>query len=205
MQSELPVQFEVFPNKLGIVSFNKPKALNAANKTMNTAILQKLVEWERDGTQAILFTSTSERAFCSGGDVKALAQALQMDPQTKMPCETLAQEYRLICALARSPVESISLMDGVTMGFGLGLACRAKCRIATERSLIAMPENAIGLFPDVGFAFVVKHMPCEALYMGLTGARLGGKISPPADIVYLGLATHFVESDKLVAMIEVRV
>ena len=83
------------------------------------------------------------------------------------------------------------------MGFGVGLACNTRFRVITERTLLAMPENAIGLFPDIGFAFLTRDRPTLGLYLALTGTRLGGKASPASDILALGLATHFVPSAKL--------
>jgi len=168
------------------------------------ALLNRLAEWEKsDAVRAVLLRSSSERAFCSGGDVKAIALDLKADSATQTPYIALSNEYRLLCAMQRwgAPegldVPSVALMDGVTMGFGVGLACCTRYRVITERTLVAMPENAIGLFPDVGFAFLTRDRPALGLYLALTGMRLGGKASPAADILALGLATHFVPSDKL--------
>ncbi len=168
------------------------------------ALLNRLAEWEKsDAVRAVLLRSSSERAFCSGGDVKAIALDLKADSATQTPYIALSNEYRLLCAMQRwgAPeglnVPSVALMDGVTMGFGLGLACCTRYRVITERTLVAMPENAIGLFPDVGFAFLTRDRPALGLYLALTGMRLGGTASPAADILALGLATHFVPSDKL--------
>lgn len=179
MSSSSPcVQHEVLDNGLGVITLDRPNALNAADLEMITAILAKVTEWGdgEGGAKAILLTSSSERAFCSGGDVKALTLALRGDASSQLPNQALAAEYKLICALAASPLLTVAVMDGVTMGFGLGLASRAKVRIATERTLVAMPECAIGLFPDVGFSHAVRERPDEGLYAALTGARF----SPPS-------------------------
>jgi len=168
------------------------------------ALLQRLAEWEQsDAVRAVLLRSSSERAFCSGGDVKAIALDLKADSASQTPYIALSNEYRLLCALQRwtasegLDIPSVALMDGVTMGFGVGLACNTRFRVITERTLLAMPENAIGLFPDIGFAFLTRDRPTLGLYLALTGTRLGGKASPASDILALGLATHFVPSAKL--------
>ena len=205
------VKDAVLPNKLGVLSLDRPKALNAADKSMTATMLQILAEWEGSGAvQALLLKSTSERAFCSGGDVKAIALDLKADPASQTPFTALSNEYRLLCSLERwastardggRDIPSVAIMDGVTMGFGVGLACNTRYRVMTERTLVAMPENAIGLFPDIGFAHLTRHHPALGLYLALTGKRIGGKASTPADIMMLGLGTHYVHSTKLAALV----
>ncbi|KAJ1495870.1 ClpP/crotonase-like domain-containing protein [Baffinella frigidus] len=195
------MQAALAPNGLASLCLDRPKALNAANTEMCEAMREKVRGWGEDvGAKAILLKSSSERAFCSGGDVKALAVALREDPATSLPVEALSAEYALLLALRDSPLPSVAVLDGVTMGFGLGLAWNAKVRVVTERTLVAMPECAIGLFPDVGFALLCKARPDTALYLGLTGARLGAKASPAQDLIDVGIGTHFVPSDKLGAL-----
>jgi len=202
------VQDNVFPNKLGVLTLDRPKALNAADKSVTAALMQKLQEWKRLGEiRGVLIRSTSEKAFCSGGDVKAIALDLKGDAASQTPFIALSNEYRLLCMLhtlsksSEHDMPSVAIMDGVTMGFGLGLACTTRYRVITERTLVAMPENAIGLFPDVGFAYLTRHEPALGLYLALTGARLGAKSSPPADIIALGLATHYVPAEQVSTLI----
>jgi enoyl-CoA hydratase/carnithine racemase len=199
------VQSAVRSNRLGVLTLDRPKALNAADAHVTAALLAALDEWERDqAVQALLLRSSSERAFCSGGDVKAIAVDLQADASSQTPYTALSNEYRLLCRLHRwsaSYVPSVAIMDGVTMGFGVGLACGARYRIVTERTLLAMPENAIGLFPDIGFAYLTRDHPIIGLYLALTGTRIGAKASPAADIIALGIGTHYVPSESVAGLV----
>ena len=166
--SDAWVQDKVLDNGMAILTLNRPKALNAADQGITGAMLNKLGEWdERKDVRALLLQSSSERAFCSGGDVKAIAQDLKADVAAQTPYIALSNEYRLLLALERwastasergcRDTPSIAIMDGVTMGFGVGLACNARYRVFTERTLLAMPECAIGVLALAALRIRARH------------------------------------------------
>jgi enoyl-CoA hydratase len=180
-------------NGLGILTLNRPQALNALNLAMIEAMDAHLAAFAADpAVRAVLVTAVGERAFCAGGDVRALyydgvKTGRKIGPDS-LGVQFFGREYRLNRRIARFPKPTIALMDGITMGGGLGLSAHGRFRVATERTVAAMPEMAIGLFPDVGATHFLNRAPgALGLFLALTGHRVTG-----ADLLLTGLATHMV-------------
>lgn len=182
---------------VGIVSLNRPRALNALTLEMIRAFDPQLAAWETDpAVKAVLIRGEGGKAFCAGGDVRAVWKSIVEEnggkPST-LSREFFAEEYRLNRRIHHFGKPYIALLDGITMGGGVGLSRHGAFRIVTETSMIAMPETAIGLFPDVGGSWFLNECPgWTGYYLALTGARLDA-----ADAIYTEMATHFVPQAKL--------
>ncbi|MFT4041611.1 MAG: enoyl-CoA hydratase/isomerase family protein [Gordonia sp. (in: high G+C Gram-positive bacteria)] len=181
---------------VGEVILDRPKALNALDQTMIDDILDILTRWgDDDEIETVLVTSASDRAFCAGGDIRAIrdhALAGEYDAITAY----FGTEYRLDQLIAHYPKPYVALIDGVAMGGGLGISVHGEVRVVTDKALIAMPETAIGFFPDIGASYFLPRLPRGVgMWLGLTGARVRG-----ADAVAVGLATHFVPSTEIDAL-----
>nr|XP_058961469.1 3-hydroxyisobutyryl-CoA hydrolase, mitochondrial-like [Pocillopora verrucosa] len=190
-EMEAEVLLEV-KNKVGVITLNRPKALNALNLNMIRDIYPVLKEWEADpAVSLVLIKGAGDRAFCAGGDVRAVAEAGKKgDDLTKL---FFKEEYMLNYAIGTLKTPYVAFINGITMGGGVGLSVHGHFRVATERTVFAMPETAIGLFPDVGGGYMLPRMKGKlGLYLALTGHRLKGY-----DIKHAGVATHFVTSEKL--------
>ena len=178
--------------KVGRIRLNRPKAIHALTRDMCSTMIAALVEWRRDpAVEAILLDHAEGRGFCAGGDVVMLAKSGAGDGAEARAF--FHEEYRLNHLLFTYVKPTIAFMDGITMGGGVGIALPCRYRVATENSRFAMPETAIGLFPDVGGGWYLPRLPGRVgRYLALTGARIDG-----ADCLLLGLATHYLPSAAL--------
>ncbi|KAI8356120.1 ClpP/crotonase-like domain-containing protein [Choanephora cucurbitarum] len=177
------------------IVLNRPKKLNALNLDMVRAIKPELQAWEKsDLAKVILLKSSGGKGFCAGGDVKTVVDLAQAnDPNASKFFE---EEYQLDHLIGTLETPYVAIMDGITMGGGVGLSVHAPFRIATENTLFAMPETGIGFLPEVGGSFFLSRLDGQlGTYLGLTGKRLKG-----TDVFYAGIATHYVPHSRLSAL-----
>ena len=178
--------------KVGRIRLNRPKALHALTRDMCSAMLAALVDWrDRADVEAVMLDHAEGRGFCAGGDVVMIARSGAGDGSEARAF--FHEEYRLNHLLFTYAKPTIAFMDGITMGGGVGISLPCRYRVATENTRFAMPETAIGLFPDVGGGWYLSRLPGRTgVFLGLTGARLDG-----AECLHLGLSTHYVPSIAL--------
>ncbi len=173
---------------VGRIVLNRPRALNALEPGMISAITAALEAWRDDpSVRLVTIEGAGGRAFCAGGDVRLIRdQVLRGDVAA---CEAFfSAEYRMNRMIAEYPKPYIALIDGLSMGGGLGVSVHGSARVVTEHAVMAMPETAIALFPDIGASYFLPRLPGRTgLYLALTGARVSA-----GDALYTGLATHFV-------------
>jgi enoyl-CoA hydratase len=181
----------------GIVTLNRPKALNALTHDMVAAMKAKLDEWAADpAVAAVIVRGEGERAFCAGGDIRAAAQSGRSGGG-----EAFAfwrDEYRLNAAIKHYPKPYLALTHGIVMGGGAGISVHGTYRVADGTTLFAMPETGIGFVPDVGGSFFLPRCPGEiGMYLALTGARIQA-----ADMLYAGIATDFASAQDRDTLVE---
>lgn len=181
-------------NGVGRITLNRPRALNALNRVMCEIMTDALMTWrEDDAVRTILIDHAGERGFCAGGDIRMIAESGAGDAVEAKAF--FLTEYRLNHLMVVYPKPIIAVMDGIVMGGGVGISDPAPFRIVTERTLYAMPETGIGLFPDVGGGWFLPRMPGETgIWLALTGARIKA-----ADCLPLEVGTHFIPADQIEA------
>lgn len=188
---------------LGILTLNRPKAANALNADMAQTLLSTLQLWRQDeAVQQVLVRGAGERGLCAGGDIvgiyREMTSATEGHPQTEQFWRT---EYELNVLIDEYPKPYIALMDGLTLGGGIGISAHGSHRLVTERVRAGMPETTIGFVPDVGGPHLLARTPgtngSHGLYAGLTGQHLGAP-----ETLHLGLADAMVESSRLEELVE---
>ena len=193
--NDVGVEF-VVNGSVGEIHLNRPKALNALTLPMVDAIHHQMRLWEQDDAIAVLtIEGAGEKAFCAGGDIRGLYDA-RMQDEPELLDAFYRREYQLNHYMSVYPKPCIALLDGITMGGGVGVSVHGRYRVVTEKTMFAMPETGIGFFPDVGGGYFLPRCPGETgMYLGLTGARLGA-----ADCLYAAIATHGMQSADISAL-----
>ncbi|MFE7717802.1 enoyl-CoA hydratase/isomerase family protein [Nocardia rhizosphaerihabitans] len=205
--SEAEVLFEV-RDGLGLITLNRPRAINALNHSMTLAITEALRTWAADpAVRTVAIVGAGERGLCAGGDIVAIhrdAKAINDGgPAAPAPLQTATaafwrEEYLLNDLIGSYPKPYVAIMDGIVMGGGVGLSAHGSHRIVTERSQIGMPEVGIGFVPDVGGTYLLSHTPGElGTHVALTAARMGA-----GDAIVAGFADTFVPSADLPALLD---
>ncbi|MBV7468346.1 enoyl-CoA hydratase/isomerase family protein [Aeromonas sp. sif0611] len=179
---------------IGVLTLDSPASLNALSLEMIQCLQEALTAWEQDpAIVCVLLQGAGEKAFCAGGDIRSFYYRRQEESEQALFAyarDFFEQEYRLDHHIHRYTKPLVCVADGICMGGGIGLFAGADFRVVTERSLFAMPEVTIGLYPDVGASWFLSRMPGRlGLWLGLTGARFNG-----ADAIGLGLADHAMAS-----------
>ncbi|DAZ97953.1 TPA: hypothetical protein N0F65_006378 [Lagenidium giganteum] len=196
------------------VQFNRPNVLNALNLPMVHHLTKRLHKLEaNENVHAIIFSGVGEKAFCAGGDIRSLYDNGKYDATRHLALDFFRHEYRLNYLLATTEKPIVSFLNGVTMGGGVGLSMHGKFVVATDKTLFAMPETAIGFFPDVGASYLLPRLGRRIIegehyvpdvpksraltgqgpgtYLALTGERLKGK-----EVIGFGLATHYLPATE---------
>ncbi|MFT3899280.1 MAG: enoyl-CoA hydratase/isomerase family protein [Gordonia sp. (in: high G+C Gram-positive bacteria)] len=183
-------------NGVGEVVLDRPKALNALDQAMIDDMYPVLADWADDpAVETVLVTSGTDRAFCAGGDIRAIRESALAGDAAAIT-RYFSSEYKLDQLIANYPKPYVALIDGAAMGGGLGISVHGEVRVVTEKALIAMPETAIGFFPDIGSTYFLPRLPAGVgRWLGLTGARIRG-----TQALEIGLATHAVASASIGAL-----
>lgn len=194
------IKFEVISLKqghAGFITLNRPEQLNALTPSMIIELWEHLLSWKNDSSiQFVLIQAVPGKAFCAGGDIRKVYQMKSQNIQEGI--DFFWHEYRLNYLIKHYPKPYVALIDGINMGGGVGISLHGSLRIATENCLFAMPETAIGFFPDVGGTYLLSHLPkAIGMYLGLTGARLK---SP--DLHFLNLIDYVVPSQQLYNVVD---
>jgi enoyl-CoA hydratase len=176
---------------IGHLTLNRPRALNALSHDMVRTMREALSRWRDDAeVRTVVVDGAGERGLCAGGDIRAIYDDGRAG--TDHSIAYWADEYRLDAEIARYPKPVVTLMDGIVMGGGVGIAAHASHRVVTEDSVVAMPEVSIGFVPDVGGTYLLSRAPGElGTHLGLTAERMDA-----ADALHCGFADHWVPRER---------
>ena len=181
---------------VGLITLNRPKAINSLNHPMVTAMSRVLADWERDdAVSAVVVDGAGERGLCAGGDIVALYHSARAEgPERGREARAFwYDEYLLNAQIGRFGKPYVALMDGIVMGGGVGISAHGSVRVVTDTTKMAMPEVGIGFVPDVGGTLILPRAPgLLGYHAALTGANFDG-----ADAIAMGFADHFVPHEKL--------
>jgi len=182
--SELEIEISA---RTATVTLNRPTVLNALSFGMLEELTERLDAWEHDANvSSVVFRGAGDRAFCAGGDIRSLYGEIESG---RLPLRYFEVEYALDQRIHEYPKPITALIDGIVMGGGMGISQGARHRLVGDRTRMAMPETAIGLFPDVGGSYFLSRCPGElGLYLGLAGPTIGA-----ADAIYCGLADSYAD------------
>lgn len=182
-------------NHIGHLTLNRPAGLNALTLDMVRSLQRHLDQWAQDPqVHAVMLRGEGPKGFCAGGDIRSLHDSYKAGE--KLHEDFFVEEYALNLCIHRYRKPVLVLMDGFTLGGGMGLAQGCDLRIVTERSRLGMPEVGIGYFPDVGGSYFLPRVPGElGIYLGVSGSQIKA-----ADALYCGLADWYVDSEKLAAL-----
>jgi enoyl-CoA hydratase len=180
----------------GLITLNRPKALNALTLEMVRAMRVALDDWAADpAVTRVVVQGAGERAFCAGGDIRRIHQEGSAG-QYEEAQTFFREEYELNALIQRYPKPYVALIDGIVMGGGVGVSVHGSHRVAAERTAFAMPETGIGFFPDVGATYALPRLPgFVGTYLALTGERIG-----QGDVLAFGLATHAAPAARFEAI-----
>lgn len=181
--------------KIGLITLNRPEKLNALSFNMLQSLFEMLSTWHDDSNIKAVLIQGNGKAFCAGGDIKGIYEN-GIDNATNMH-KYFKLEYQLNTLIKQYPKPYVAIIDGITMGGGLGVSIHGDLVIGTENSIIAMPETGIGLFPDVGGSYFLSRLEHNVgLYIGLTGARLSA-----ADACFIKLIHSCIKSSDIKELI----
>lgn len=185
---------------VGHIVLNRPRAINALTQGMVTAVSAQLELWAADDSvHSVVLTGAGERGLCAGGDIVAMYRDATAGDGSAAE-RFWRDEYAMDARIARYPKPFVAIMDGVTLGGGVGISAHASHRVVTERSRVGMPETTIGYVPDVGGLWLLARAPGElGTYLALSGESVG-----PGDAIALGLADYYVPSSALVGTLDAR-